>query len=100
LEECGPCPVFASFTLAFALQLRKKHGKPSVRLKKNLSYVKKNRSYVKRNLSYDKINLSYVKKNLSYVKNTSVAIRKTSVAIRKTVVNRAMKIWVYKRGKF
>jgi hypothetical protein len=23
LEECGPCPVFASFTLAFALQLRK-----------------------------------------------------------------------------
>ena len=24
-EECGPCPVFASYTLAFALQLRKKH---------------------------------------------------------------------------
>ena len=32
LEECGPCPVFASFTLAFALQLRKKHGKTSVRV--------------------------------------------------------------------
>ena len=32
LEECGPCPVFASFTLAFALQLSTKHGKPSVRL--------------------------------------------------------------------
>jgi hypothetical protein len=30
VEECGPCPVFASFTLAFALQLRKKHGKTSV----------------------------------------------------------------------
>ena len=28
-EECGPCPVFARYTLAFALQLRKKHGKPS-----------------------------------------------------------------------
>ena len=26
-EECGPCPVFASYTVAFALQLRKKHGK-------------------------------------------------------------------------
>jgi hypothetical protein len=26
LEECWPCPVFAGFTLAFALQLRKKHG--------------------------------------------------------------------------
>ena len=31
-EECGPCPVFASYTLAFALQLRKKHGKTSVRM--------------------------------------------------------------------
>ena len=31
-EECGPCPVFLSYTLAFALQLRKKHGKPSVRV--------------------------------------------------------------------
>jgi hypothetical protein len=27
-----PCPVFASYTLAFALQLRKKHGKASVRV--------------------------------------------------------------------
>jgi len=32
LEECGPCPVSAGFTLAFALQLRKKHGKTSVRV--------------------------------------------------------------------
>jgi len=29
-EECRPCPVFASYTLAFALQLRKKQGKTSV----------------------------------------------------------------------
>jgi hypothetical protein len=36
-EECGPCPVFASFTLAFGLQLRKKHGKTSVRVRKNQS---------------------------------------------------------------
>jgi len=27
LGECGPCPVLASYNLAFALQLRKKHGK-------------------------------------------------------------------------
>jgi hypothetical protein len=32
LEECGPCPDLASYTLAFALQLRKKHGKTSVRV--------------------------------------------------------------------
>jgi hypothetical protein len=30
-EECGPCPVVAGFTLAFALQMKKKHGKTSVR---------------------------------------------------------------------
>jgi hypothetical protein len=34
VKQCGPCPVFASFTLAFALQRRKKHGKTSVRLRK------------------------------------------------------------------
>jgi len=34
MEECGPCPVFASFTLATALKLRKKHGKTSVRVRK------------------------------------------------------------------
>jgi hypothetical protein len=32
--KCGPCFVFASYTLAFALKLRKKHGKPSVRVAK------------------------------------------------------------------
>jgi hypothetical protein len=32
VEECGPCPIFASYTLAFVLQLRKKHGKTSVRV--------------------------------------------------------------------
>jgi hypothetical protein len=31
-EDCGACPVFASYTLAFALYLRKKHGKTSVRV--------------------------------------------------------------------
>jgi len=36
LEECGPCSVFSSFTLAFALQLRKNHGK-TCQGKKNLS---------------------------------------------------------------
>jgi len=23
-EECGPCPIFATYTLAFAVQLKKK----------------------------------------------------------------------------
>ena len=37
VEECGPCPVFASFTPAFALQLRKKARKNFSQVKKNLS---------------------------------------------------------------
>ena len=41
VEECRPCPVFASFTLAFALQMRKKHGKPSVRIRKTSVRVRK-----------------------------------------------------------
>ena len=31
-EECGMCPVFACYTLAFALQLSKNHGKTSDRV--------------------------------------------------------------------
>jgi hypothetical protein len=34
-EECRPCPVFARYTLEFALQLSKKHGKTSVRVDHN-----------------------------------------------------------------
>jgi hypothetical protein len=32
IGKCGPCLVFASYTLVFALELRKKHGKPSVKV--------------------------------------------------------------------
>jgi len=38
LEGCGLCPVSASFTLTFVLQLRKKHGKNLGQGKKNLSH--------------------------------------------------------------
>jgi len=31
-EERGPCPIFASYSLTFALQLRKKQGETSVRV--------------------------------------------------------------------
>jgi hypothetical protein len=41
VEEFGPCPVFASFTLAFVLQLRKKHGKTSVRVRKTSVKLRK-----------------------------------------------------------
>jgi len=41
VEECGPWPVFASFTLACVLQLRKKYGKPSVRVRKTSVRLRK-----------------------------------------------------------
>jgi hypothetical protein len=47
VEECGPCPVFASFTLAFALQLRRKYGKTSVGLRK--TSVKVQYTYYQKN---------------------------------------------------
>ena len=31
-KECGPCPVFARYTLVCALQMRKKQGETSVRV--------------------------------------------------------------------
>jgi hypothetical protein len=54
-EECGPCPVFASYTLVFSLKLRKNLGKPSVRVEKTSVRVGK----------------------------TSVSVEKTSVSVGK-----------------
>jgi hypothetical protein len=50
-EECGPCTVFASYTLAFAFWLRKKHGETSTRVaeERQLAQWKQNiqnRAYV------------------------------------------------------
>jgi hypothetical protein len=50
-EECWPWPVFASYTLAFALQLRKKHGKTSVRIAEECQLARwkqnvQNRTYI------------------------------------------------------
>jgi hypothetical protein len=42
LEECGPCPVSENFIPAFALQLRIKHGKPSVIVRKTSVRVRRN----------------------------------------------------------
>jgi hypothetical protein len=72
VEKCGPCPVFASFTLTFSLQLRKKHGKTSVRVRKNLSQGRK--TSVK------------VIKTPVRERKTSVRVRKTSVRVKKSQV--------------
>jgi hypothetical protein len=56
LEECGPVPVFASFTPAFALQLRKKHGKTSVRVRKTSVRVRKTSVWVRKKSNLGKKN--------------------------------------------
>jgi hypothetical protein len=38
MEECGPCPVFASFNLAFALQLKKSTEKPQTGKPENANW--------------------------------------------------------------
>jgi hypothetical protein len=58
LGKCGPCPVFASYNLAFALQLRKKHGKTSVRVAqyKNSEAQYKNNDTVTRTMNSNENN--------------------------------------------
>ena len=68
VEECGPCPIFASFTLAFTLQLREKHGKISVRVRKTSVRLRKTSvrvQYTYHQNTHTLQNLSQVKKNLS-----------------------------------
>jgi len=45
-EECGPCPVFANYTVAFALQLRKRHGKTFKKRNRSCYFWCSNRSVV------------------------------------------------------
>ena len=55
VEECGPCPVFESFILAFSLQLRKKHGETSVRVRKTSVSLRKTSVRVKTSVKERKI---------------------------------------------
>jgi len=48
LEQCGPWPKFAGFTLAFALQLRKKHGKNLSQSSRRVPVVTMNMEYTER----------------------------------------------------
>ena len=53
-EESGPCAVFASYTLAFALQLRKKHGKTSVRVAEEYQLGTMKTEYIEQNIQNNK----------------------------------------------
>jgi hypothetical protein len=59
MEKCGPCSVFGSFTLAFALQTEEK-------ARKNLSQSKENLSQVKKNLSQSTV---YILPNTHILQN-------------------------------
>jgi hypothetical protein len=55
LEECGPCPVFASYTLAFAIQMRK---------------TQKNLSQGSRRVPVGTMKREYTEQNIHNNKNT------------------------------
>jgi hypothetical protein len=63
-EDCGPCPVFASYTLTFALQLRKKHGKTSVSVAEGCQLDDENRMYRKEHTWQQYINITIRTHNL------------------------------------
>ena len=86
MEECGPCPVFASFTLAFALQLRKKHGKTSVRLRITSVRLRKTSVRVRKTSVRLRKPSVRVRKTSVRLRKTSVRLRKTSVRVKKTSV--------------
>jgi hypothetical protein len=79
VEEYRPCPIFASFTLAFALQLRKKHGKTSVRVRKTSFRVRKTSGRLRKSSIR-------VRKTSVRLRKTSVRLRRNSVTVRKTSV--------------
>jgi hypothetical protein len=76
VEECGPCPDFASFTLAFALQLRKKHGKPSVRVRKTSVRLRKTPVKVQYTYYQNTHTLQNPHKNTHYKTHTNTNITK------------------------
>ena len=45
-KECGPCAVFVSYILSFALQLREKHGKTSVRVIEECRLARRKHTYI------------------------------------------------------
>jgi hypothetical protein len=53
-EECGPSPVFASYTQAFALQPRKMHGKTSVRVAEECQLGTMKTEYTEQNIRNNK----------------------------------------------
>jgi uncharacterized integral membrane protein len=47
-EECGPCPAFASYTLTFALQIRKNHEKTSVMVAEDCQLTRRKQNITRR----------------------------------------------------
>jgi len=72
VEECGQCPVFASFTLAFALQLRKKHGKTSFRVRKTSVRVRKTSVRVRKTSA--RVQYKYYQKYSIHITKSTVHI--------------------------
>jgi hypothetical protein len=78
VEDSGPCPVFTSFTLAFALQLRKEHGKTSVKVRKTSVRLRKTSVTV----MYTYYRVQYTHSHI-HIPAQSIAIRGDSFEIQR-----------------
>jgi hypothetical protein len=74
--KCGPCPVFASYTLIFALQLRKKHGKISVTVAKYKNDEQYNTQ--KKNINTENTMSQNNKEHRIHNRETLLEIKRTS----------------------
>jgi hypothetical protein len=70
VEECRPCPIFANFTLASVLQLKKKHGKTSVRVRKISVRLRKTSVRVQYTYYQNTHTLQYPHKHTHYKTHT------------------------------
>ena len=96
MEECGPCPVFASFNPAFALQLRKKHGKTSVRVVGEFcAFVGLDNKLYKVHSTYIKMcsyNLTCFGVTAIFRENINIDMKLLTISILKLSLNRDVKL--------
>jgi hypothetical protein len=91
--KCGPCPVFASYILAFALQLRKNHGKTSVRVVEKcpdipvavVQYTFTHKEYTEQHNETE-----YTERNIHNNKNTEANKRRHHIITAHYMVTRYM----------
>jgi hypothetical protein len=100
VADCWPWPIFASCTLAYALQLTKKHGKVSVRLRK--TSVRVQFTYYQRTQpnththTHTHIHTHTHTHSTKQVKTTTVQVKTTTVQVKTITIQ--LQYTIYPNG--